>query len=431
MKQQRCAKKGRWHKLVAMVVGTVCLVDIASAAPSVKIDHVAQRWPWNNKVDITYTVTEGQCRETEDYCGVEFQIAVPGVTNILLHGYSIGASADGGVDGTQHTITWNAPTGIKATDCTVTATLFSTNVPSGNDYMIVDILSGNVYYEGLCSTQDISNERYTNNVMYRTSHFVLRRVPKWTDKDALPNGESIIGGYPTGWDDPSGKLNFYNSPNRWTPDRDYYISIFITTEDQWRLVHGYDALGRKWPSTNVTWDGLRVSGTKPGDSIPLESKPNTGTFFQRLNYRTGNKYAFDIPTEVMFEIAQRAGSTTMYAWGDEWDDRYVMYRDHGNKKEVDVGSFLPNSWGLFDMTGHVTEWCRDGAVTATTDMASKQDVFTPSYLEGNLNRYRRGAGVWSSWAKDPGFCASHRSVVACNSGAWNNIGFRIAFIAEK
>jgi hypothetical protein len=64
-------------------------------------------------------------------------------------------------------------------------------------------------------------------------------------------------------------------------------------------------------------------------------------------------------------------------------------------------------------------------------MASKQDVFTPSYLEGNLNRYRRGAGVWSSWAKDQGFCASHRSVVACNSGAWNNIGFRIAFIAEK
>ena len=33
---------------------------VTANAASITIDSVTQRWPWNNKVDITYTVTDGQ-----------------------------------------------------------------------------------------------------------------------------------------------------------------------------------------------------------------------------------------------------------------------------------------------------------------------------------------------------------------------------------
>ena len=39
--------------------GLAALANAASAAPTVTIDSVAQRWPWNNKIDITYTIGDG------------------------------------------------------------------------------------------------------------------------------------------------------------------------------------------------------------------------------------------------------------------------------------------------------------------------------------------------------------------------------------
>ena len=42
------------------LVVTALAAQILSAAPTVEIKSVAQRWPWNNKLDITYEVTDGQ-----------------------------------------------------------------------------------------------------------------------------------------------------------------------------------------------------------------------------------------------------------------------------------------------------------------------------------------------------------------------------------
>lgn len=45
-------------KLVAVVsVAASVALPLAASAASVAIDSIAQRWPWNNKVDVTYTVT--------------------------------------------------------------------------------------------------------------------------------------------------------------------------------------------------------------------------------------------------------------------------------------------------------------------------------------------------------------------------------------
>ena len=69
--------------------------------PSITVNSAAQRWPWNNKIDVTYTVTNGQDRAAGLYCGVEFTITDGGRSHVL-HGYTVGASADGDADGHHH-----------------------------------------------------------------------------------------------------------------------------------------------------------------------------------------------------------------------------------------------------------------------------------------------------------------------------------------
>jgi len=75
-----------------------------------------------------------------------------------------------------------------------------------------------------------------------------------------------------------------------------------------------------------------------------------------------------LPTEVQWEYACRAGTETPWWTGDgpesllgrarlEDDRRYP-----GDEVHVPVGSYPANPFGLHDMLGNVSEWCRDASV---------------------------------------------------------------------
>lgn len=407
-------------KRVVMFLGVVVLSAAAAFAEqpksSVTIESVTQRWPWNNKVDIAYTISGGQDVAVNVFCRLVFTATIDGTVYTIDGTRDVGANASNGF----HVVTWTPPAGLKAENCTMTAALYSADAPSGDDYMIVDLANGDVVYEGLLATQDASDKRY-NTAEYKTNKLVLRKV-------------AAGGTYPTGDDVNTPDTN---SRKIWKTDRDYYIGIFHVTQGQ------YTKLGCENPSQFVSaandnevayrpvdramWKTLRVS-TRPNEALPRVTQKDTGSFLQRLNFLTGNKLAFDLPTEVMLEIAVRAGTTSSFFWGEDFRDfSYTVCQENSGSMTVAAGSRSPNAWGLFDMVGNVYTWCLDD--DSRTDLADAPDPWTPACANNNnLRRIRGGShSIKGGWGQ---FKSFHRGA-GDPWDKWNaNNGFRISCIMD-
>ena len=88
-----------------------------------------------------------------------------------------------------------------------------------------------------------------------------------------------------------------------------------------------------------------------------------------LSKKTGQEYR--LLTEAEWEYVARAGSVTIYPWGNAIDCGKASYdggsgslcddkTDRGSFRGTQVvGRYPPNKWGLYDMQGNVWQWCED------------------------------------------------------------------------
>ena len=137
-----------------------------------------------------------------------------------------------------------------------------------------------------------------------------------------------------------------------TLTKPFYMGKYEVTQEQWESVMGKnpsDTKGAKLPVTDVSWNDCQE-------------------FIKKLNKKTDGGYR--LPTESEWEYACRAGTTTAYSFGDKITPKDANYKDSKIGKPIEVGSYEPNAFGLYDMHGNVFEWCEDwyadypaGAVT--------------------------------------------------------------------
>ena len=379
----------------------------ADTTPTVTIESAAQRWPWNNKIDIKYTVGNGSVPASGVYRKIKFALSVDGqVVQTVDGSRDVIANADTGT----HTVTYELPSGIKSDNCSITAEIYETT----GYYMIIDLESGNMAFEDLESgdsptaTPTASNARY-NTETYKTKWMAFRKVPSTARADA-----AYSAGYRTGH---SG-YESSNTPTNWVTASDFFVGVFPCTKTQYLKIQATGTDGST-PVGSLTWAALRGSKTPTQE---LGSSESSTSFFERLNALTG-KSGFDLPTEVMWEIAARANSDKVYPWGDSENSSYFVSYGTLNTVAV-VGSKKSNAWGLFDMIGNVFEWCRDDESLA--NLADAPDAFTPAYSPSASTTSHRCRGGSNNAGKN-NLKASHRPTY---SSSWVDHGFRVFWRAQ-
>jgi formylglycine-generating enzyme required for sulfatase activity len=158
----------------------------------------------------------------------------------------------------------------------------------------------------------------------------------------------------------------------------------------------------KYPVINITWYGAKAFCDWYGDGGRL-------------------------PTEAEWEYACRAGTTTPFNTGQNLTTAEANYNGNplykGYPKGINlgctqpVGSYPPNTWGLYDMHGNVWEWCNDWY--GNYDL---NDIRNPQGPMNGKDKVLRG-GRWANGAR---ICRSAFRGNYPPTTYGNYYGFRVA-----
>jgi sulfatase modifying factor 1 len=196
-----------------------------------------------------------------------------------------------------------------------------------------------------------------------------------------------------------------------TLTKGFYLGKYEVTQAQWEKVMGNNPSkfkGADRPVDQVSWT----------DAVDFCKKL---TKMEKKAGRVPQGMAYQLPTESQWEYACRAGTTTIFSWGNSAASTQANF-DNNIGQPRDVGQYAPNPWGFFDMHGNVWEWCADwygdypkGAVTDPTGPTK------PSY------RVLRGG----SWYLDGSYLRSAGRGINASSYRYLLLGFRVGLRASK
>jgi formylglycine-generating enzyme required for sulfatase activity len=135
-----------------------------------------------------------------------------------------------------------------------------------------------------------------------------------------------------------------------------------------------------------------------------------------LSQETGKPYR--LLSEAEWEYACRAGTTTLFSWGDDITNADAnCYAIVG--KTTEVGSYPPNPWGVYDMHGNVWEWVEDCLNQSYTGAPTDGRA----WIRGDCgNRGVRGG----SWRDNPAYLRSAYRGFRDPANRINTMGFRVA-----
>ena len=348
--------------LCMLLLATSINIFGAVALSNVKIQ---QRYPWNGKVDISFTLTSTRENNAINITALDTQSGKMLTVSTLYDEAGNAVVPPIKMTPGDHRVVWDASADVSkdySTDA-LAMTIVAGKFHDYPLYCVVDISRGATATSyPVTYLESIPEGGWTEE--YKTNKIVFRLIYP----GVFTQGPNAIGWMAD------------NSFRSVTLTQPFYMAIFEITQSQWRNVMGASPAGTD-QSKNVPEGDLYpqkvwlndVRGKDANLAWPTSRAVDNGSFLYHLRMKT--QLLFEVPTEAQWEYACRAGSAenTIY-----WKD-YPMQFD--KIVPTVVGDEAPNAWGLYDLLGNLPEWTID-KYQASYGFQAVTDPLGPLHVEG-------------------------------------------------
>ena len=188
--------------------------------------------------------------------------------------------------------------------------------------------------------------------------------------------------------------------------KEFWMGKFAVTQEQWKRVASLSQINTKLNPDPSNFKGDRL----PVEQVSWHEAKEFCNRLSRLSQKAGKTY--DLPTEAQWEYACRARTMTPFHFGEtittdlanfDGDDTYgKASKGEYREKTIEVGSFTPNTFGLYDMHGNVWEWCLDPWHGNYDGAPTHGGVWDASNDSRSDSRLLRGG----QWFDGPRYCRS-------------------------
>jgi len=189
----------------------------------------------------------------------------------------------------------------------------------------------------------------------------------------------------------------------------FYMDRHEVTQSLYKQIIGTNPARRKGeanPVERVRWsDAIKFCNAR-SQAEGLEPCYDPATrecLFDADGYR--------LPTEAEWEYACRAGSSDDYCFGNDAGelDSHAWTKDNARRRHHPVGEKDANTFGLYDTSGNVWEWCNDWYQVDYYGEGPAENPRGPATGEkkvlrgGAFSRAAESCSSWTRYCDEPGF----------------------------
>ncbi len=204
-----------------------------------------------------------------------------------------------------------------------------------------------------------------------------------------------------------------------------------------KVTLAYEFQIAKYEVTQNLWEAVMGSNpskwTGPRNSVEMLSFEEAERFCKSATIQMRGaglikkNQTVRLPTEAEWEYVARAGTSTVYSFGDDVKqlDDHAWHTGNAAMNDPAVGVKKPNVWGLYDIHGYLWEWCTDhghdsyvGAPADGSSWAAKGD---------QTKRILRGG----SWKDESAKLTSSYRRIADKDLRDDAVGLRCVLATEK
>jgi formylglycine-generating enzyme required for sulfatase activity len=180
---------------------------------------------------------------------------------------------------------------------------------------------------------------------------------------------------------------------------EFEIAKYEVPQNLWQAVMGSNPSKWKGPRNSVEW--LSFEEAENFCALATKQMRAAGLISEDQTIR--------LPSEAEWEYVARAGTATVYSFGDDKKplDDYAWHTGNASGNDPPVGIKKPNPWGLYDIHGYLWEWCAD---PGHDSYSGAQADGSPWTEQGDLSKRVLRGGSW----KDKGdkLTSSYRRIAA-------------------